>query len=87
MEYLRIFADKNKLNPSELNEVKSELDNMKEHDSKGLNKAGIVNLDQFLVSVLKIYRVILHKNKNFIINLFKSVDINNSQSLGCYEFI
>jgi len=40
---LRIFAEKNKLTHSELNEVKTELDNMKENDPKGSNKAGIVN--------------------------------------------
>lgn len=41
---------------------------MKEPDPK--NKAGIIDLDMFMVKVLEKYRIVTHRTKLFVIHAF-----------------
>lgn len=44
LEYIKIFFE-GKIDQQQLNEIKLELDTIRENDSSSLNKMGIVNLD------------------------------------------
>ena len=47
-----------------------DLENLKEIDPKNLNKAGIIDLDIFLVKVLAKYRLITNRTKLSVIHAF-----------------
>jgi hypothetical protein len=58
----------NKMNEEELRDIRNHLESLKENDLK--NKAGIVDMDQFLVNVISKYRVITTRTKKFVIHAF-----------------
>lgn len=48
--------------------MRNDLDNLKENDSK--NKAGVVDVDQFMAKVLEKYKNVTHRTKLFVIHAF-----------------
>ena len=58
----------NKLTEDEIKELRGDLDNLKESDSK--NKSGVVDLDLFMSKVLDKYRNVTHRTKLFVIHAF-----------------
>lgn len=58
----------NKLTEDEIKELRQDLDNLKESDTK--NKAGVVDLDLFMSKVLDKYRNVTHRTKLFVIHAF-----------------
>ena len=59
---MRVYLE-NKMNEEELRELRNDLENLKEVDPKNLNKAGIIDLDIFMVKVINKYRVITNRTK------------------------
>ena len=86
LEYLKVFSE-NKMTPEELNELKKELDNIKENDPKNFNKNGIVDVDIFLSKILARYRVIVSRTKNYVVNAFKAADLDGNHMCDLNEFI
>jgi len=51
------------------------MEKIKEKDVKGVNKPGIINMDQFLEILLRKYRELLNKTKNIAITAFNAAGL------------
>lgn len=65
--YIKVHLE-NKLTEDEIKEVRNDLENLKESDSK--NKSGVVDIDLFMAKVLDKYKNVTHRTKLFVIHAF-----------------
>ena len=86
IEYIRIYFEA-KLNHEEVNELRREIENLKENDPKGLNKTGLIDFDHFLKKILVKYRVMINRTKEYVINAFKSSDLDGNGVCNIQEFL
>ena len=86
LEYLKFFSE-NKMSSDELNEIKREVDFLKENDHKNINKLGIVDMDIFLSKILNRYRLIINRTKDYVVNAFTAADLDGNKMCDINEFI
>ncbi|CAD8127260.1 unnamed protein product [Paramecium sonneborni] len=84
LDYIKMHLE-NKLTEDEIKELRGDLDNLKESDSK--NKAGIVDLDLFMSKVLDKYRNVTHRTKLFVIHAFQAADLDGNKKINHNEFL
>ncbi|CAD8159644.1 unnamed protein product [Paramecium octaurelia] len=71
----------------ELNYLKQDLENQKEHDPKNINKAGIVDFDLLMIRVLTIFRNNVEKTKLYVINAFAACDLDGNGMCNLDEWL
>ncbi|CAK67716.1 unnamed protein product (macronuclear) [Paramecium tetraurelia] len=84
LDYIKIHLE-NKLTEDEIKELRNDLDNLKESDSK--NKSGVVDLDQFMSKVIDKYRNVTHRTKLFVIHAFQAADLDGNKKINHNEFL
>lgn len=70
-----------------MNELKNQIEKIKENDPKNINKQGIVNLDAFISHILNIYAKLIERAKIVAESTFYSADLNRNGIIDCYEFV
>lgn len=75
------------MNLEELRDLRNDLENLKENDPKNLNKAGLIDVDIFMVKVLAKYRVITIRTKLFVIHAFQAADLDGNKKINLNEFL
>ncbi|CAD8055296.1 unnamed protein product [Paramecium primaurelia] len=71
----------------ELNYLKQDLENQKEHDPKNINKAGIIDFDLLMIRVLTIFRNNVEKTKLYVINAFSACDLDGNGMCNLDEWL
>jgi len=75
------------MTPEENQHLKSEVENLKELDLKGINKAGIIDFDLFMERMLSRYRHLVNKAKTYVINAFAACDLDGNKMCNLEEFL
>ena len=86
MEYVKVSLE-GKLTNEEIADFRHEVDNLKEIDPRGLNKVGIIDFDHFLKKMLVRYRIMINRTKKYVINAFKSSDLDGNGVCNLQEFL
>lgn len=86
LQYTGIFADTRMTN-EENAQLKQEIENLKESDSKGINKAGIIDFDLFMERMLSKYRFLVNKAKTYVINAFAACDLDGNKMCKIEEWL
>jgi hypothetical protein len=50
---------------------------MKENDPKNINKSGVIDFDQFMITLFVKYRILVSRAKEYVINAFAACDLGN----------
>ena len=68
-------------------QLKAEIEILKETDPKGVNKAGIIDFDLFMEKMLSKYRHLVNKAKTYVINAFAACDLDGNKMCNLEEFL
>ena len=86
LQYTGLFAD-TRMTTEENQHLKQEIENLKEPDPKGVNKAGIIDFDLFMERMLSKYRHLVNKAKTYVINAFAACDLDGNKMCNLEEFL
>jgi hypothetical protein len=86
LQYTGLFAD-TRMSIEENQELKKDIENLKEIDPKGINKAGIIDFDLFMERVLTKYRFLVNRAKTYVINAFAASDLDGNGMCNLDEFL
>lgn len=63
------------------------MEKIKEADPKSINSHGIVNIDLILTEILRIYKLVLHRTKDYVIEAFRAADLDGNNVCDHNEFL
>ncbi|CDW88738.1 ef hand family protein [Stylonychia lemnae] len=81
------FNFETKVPIDEWTEIKKKLESMKRQDPKGVNKQGIIEIDEFTEMVLLQYHRLEILAAEKVHQLFLATDFNNNSFISCDEFL
>ena len=62
----------------EREDLKKELDFMRENDNKNINKAGLIDFDSLMIKMFSSYRSLVSRAKEYVINAFAACDLDGN---------
>ncbi|CAD8105161.1 unnamed protein product [Paramecium primaurelia] len=77
VQYIGIFAD-SRMTSEEKEELKKELDLLKENDPKQVNKQHLIDFDQFMIQLFAKYKILVSRAKEYVINAFAACDLDGN---------
>ncbi|CAD8126163.1 unnamed protein product [Paramecium sonneborni] len=77
VQYIGIFAD-SRMTSEEKEELKKELDLLKENDPKQSNKQHLIDFDQFMIQLFAKYKILVSRAKEYVINAFAACDLDGN---------
>ena len=75
------------MTPEEVNELKKEIENLKENDPKNHNKLGLIDFDQASLKLINKNRSIINRAKDYVINAFAACDLDGNGMCNFEEWI
>ena len=70
----------------EKEELKKEMELLKEMDPRNVNKAGIIDFDQFMMQLFVKYKILVSRAKEYVINAFAACDLDGNGMCNFEEF-
>lgn len=62
----------------EKEDLKQELEILRENDPKNINKAGIIDFDHFMIQLFVRYKILVSRAKEYVINAFAACDLDGN---------
>ncbi|CAD8162817.1 unnamed protein product [Paramecium pentaurelia] len=76
-QYIGMFAD-SRMTIEEKEELKKELDLLKELDTKTQNRQPVIDFDQFMIQMFVKYKILVSRAKEYVINAFAACDLDGN---------
>ncbi|CAD8083559.1 unnamed protein product [Paramecium sonneborni] len=76
-QYIGMFAD-SRMTVEEKEELKKELDLLKEVDTKTTNRQPVIDFDQFMIQMFVKYKILVSRAKEYVINAFAACDLDGN---------
>lgn len=86
LEYLKKLSEELKIQENEFLDLKKNLETLREEDQNSFTSTGVVNQEEFFELVLGCYRVHNAKNRQYVKNSFKSLDLFGEEKVAWEDF-